>query len=341
MGKKLSPILPAYARGKAAAAVAAAATEDKADREEAWTAEEHERFLHALERYGGARCANVHIVWQAMATAVRTRSTIEVKLHAWRYFTFLQETNAEQNTAVDVNVNVSGAQRGGAVVEQRHQQPRKGTEEWTAQDDAHFDELLVLYRKANIDQCPWEAIAARLPGKTARQVRDRYSERQAQMRREEANRRAAVAEAQYAETARRTHTTAPTATTNYPTSSAVRVLLSDLEKDMLFGAMDVVHRSHKGSRDSLESVTAVVIALCRRDSGHSSPPLNTPTFTKADAVAALTRLIRERELNPRRIREYLYNQLRLRVLRSTTIDYQAQNDEQKQSSRLRPAAVLE
>lgn len=59
----------------AAAAVAAAAASENTGR---WTHEEHERFLQGLEMYGKK--------WTKVAEVVRTRTTVQVRSHAQKYF---------------------------------------------------------------------------------------------------------------------------------------------------------------------------------------------------------------------------------------------------------------
>ena len=53
-----------------------------------WSEAEHERFLNALEAHGGV--GDVEEAWAAISSAVSTRSTEEVKLHAHEYFFKLQ-----------------------------------------------------------------------------------------------------------------------------------------------------------------------------------------------------------------------------------------------------------
>lgn len=114
-----------------------------------WTSDEHARFVAALEQFGAARATSAHTAWHAIAAAVRSRSVAEVKAHATQYLALLQ-----------------GAQ------------PGRGDdrdEQWTASQDAAFEQLLAVYSNVATGY-PWTEMATQMPGKTPQELQQRYFE---------------------------------------------------------------------------------------------------------------------------------------------------------------------
>ena len=62
---------------------------------QAWTNDEHKRFLEALEQYGNGTTGSE---WQLMADYVGSRSYNEIKLHAHKYFLKLQSATANKTS---------------------------------------------------------------------------------------------------------------------------------------------------------------------------------------------------------------------------------------------------
>ncbi|KDO32728.1 hypothetical protein SPRG_02426 [Saprolegnia parasitica CBS 223.65] len=115
-----------------------------------WSADEHARFLEALEKVG--QCAPTPAVWGLIADHVGSRTDKDVQLHANRYFLQLQMLNTQKRKEMQAMQAVDA--------------------KWSREDDARFEELLAAHSSATCYN--WEAVAAQLPNKTPRTVRDRY-----------------------------------------------------------------------------------------------------------------------------------------------------------------------
>ncbi|OQR98992.1 hypothetical protein ACHHYP_07405 [Achlya hypogyna] len=115
-----------------------------------WSADEHARFLDALEKVGP--CAPSGAVWGLMADHIGTRTYKDVQLHANRYFLQLQMINTQKRKELQAMQSIDSL--------------------WTREEDALFEELLGAASSGTYYN--WTAIAARFQAKSAKAVRDRY-----------------------------------------------------------------------------------------------------------------------------------------------------------------------
>lgn len=76
-----------------------------------WTQEEHERFLQGLELFGKK--------WTKVAEVVRTRTTVQVRSHAQKYFQKMVKGKTEEDAAAGTGAGVrrAGLGRGGLDIE--------------------------------------------------------------------------------------------------------------------------------------------------------------------------------------------------------------------------------
>ena len=115
-----------------------------------WSHEEHCRFLEALEKFGYNSPS--HVVWTMIAEYVGSRNYKDVKLHANRYFLQLQMMNTQRRKEMQIMQAIDSR--------------------WTLGEDQLFEDLLAKYSECAF--YPWDLIATKFKGKTAKAVRDRY-----------------------------------------------------------------------------------------------------------------------------------------------------------------------
>ncbi|KAL4146067.1 hypothetical protein PRNP1_011940 [Phytophthora ramorum] len=118
-----------------------------------WAADEHQRFLLALEQFGGGQCLSVGDAWRSIATAVGTRDTAQVVHHARLYFAQIQQVNAHKR--------------------QERQFMQSVDQRWTSEEDAAFESMLAAFSTSSVCY-PWEVMASRLPGKSPVDLKERY-----------------------------------------------------------------------------------------------------------------------------------------------------------------------
>lgn len=179
----LSPLFSAPA-GSAAVAHA------MGGRPSPWRRDEHARFMQALEVFGAAGDA----AWPQIASFVGSRSPGEARLHAQQYLQQLMQQysargdcggspvldwfggdgdsqndpgNAPQSAASSLGVFMSAAT---AQLQQRRNGRRPKV--WTFQEDKAFETALASWGGGK--PYSWAKIAAALPGKSAKDVRNRY-----------------------------------------------------------------------------------------------------------------------------------------------------------------------
>ena len=155
-----------------------------------WSADEHARFVAALEKYGDGDGGTA---WQDVATDVGGRRTLnDVKLHAHKY---LQELVASSSAAA------SSSSAPGAAASLRSVVGALEDHTWTRDEDLRFEAALVAHHSneshsnaANVGAAGdrWEQVAARLPGRTASDVRTRYQKMLVDVARIDAGQPAAV-----------------------------------------------------------------------------------------------------------------------------------------------------
>lgn len=111
-------------------------------------ADEHDRFVAALEEYGHQSSGQE---WKMIAQAVR-RSELEVKLHAQTYLLNLQKEKCTENVCAD-NIDSTEVT-------------------WTFKEDVTFEDW--LFKTEEGDPARWDKIAGKIKTKTPEQVRRRY-----------------------------------------------------------------------------------------------------------------------------------------------------------------------
>ena len=126
--------------------------EKPAAEEEPWTAEEHQRFLVALEKYGSMATGKE---WQNIATYVGKRSTAECWRHAEKYLLRLQSKRVEGLHGVVLDDS-----------------PSFESGKWSWDENKLFENLLVKFPINRKDR--YEKIAAAIPGKSVDQIKNRY-----------------------------------------------------------------------------------------------------------------------------------------------------------------------
>ena len=117
---------------------------------QAWTTEEHDRFVTALEEYG---CSKDGRGWEFITADVGNGRTLaEVWRHAEKYLLKLQ---------VGAPGNVNSAQ------------PRLSSGKWTWEENSKFEDALAAVAEGP-DR--WKKIAKLLPGKSATMVHKHYQQ---------------------------------------------------------------------------------------------------------------------------------------------------------------------
>lgn len=122
---------------------------------DAWTAEEHERFLIGLERcrlYGKNQIMSQGM-WQIILEAVgATKSLHQVQEHAQNYFMQLQALGTKKNKDFLETASLETT--------------------WTMEEEKRFEEILSKWRSSD-DYC-WQEISNALPGRSLEEVKERY-----------------------------------------------------------------------------------------------------------------------------------------------------------------------
>jgi SHAQKYF class myb-like DNA-binding protein len=101
----------------------------------AWSSEEHDRFLEALEKYGNG---NTGDEWALMAKHVGTRAPNEIKLHAHKYFLRLQLAPGAASTG---DAGVSGS-RAVSCLDPAFDE---SDADWTQREDSRFEDALAQF----------------------------------------------------------------------------------------------------------------------------------------------------------------------------------------------------
>jgi len=84
-----------------------------------WTKEEHEAFLIALKMYGKE--------WKKVAAKVKTRTVVQTRTHAQKYFQKLAKANEGKDDVTHVDMGTaSDARRSGSALKKKQQQQRLG-----------------------------------------------------------------------------------------------------------------------------------------------------------------------------------------------------------------------
>lgn len=287
-------------------------------RPEPWTLDEHQRFLHALETYGvNAQRTSSDVIWHAITQAVHTRTLQDVKEHAHQYLVQLQYANVQKRNEQLLMQSIDAG--------------------WTLEEDALFEHLLAAYAANDATACyPWELIAAKLPGKSACAVQERYHKLCYDVARIETGHHVDICYG-----ARSAHSKALAAADNASAMSN-NVSLSEQaqgwdcvvtltleEQSILVAAFEQTRESLHASPDMLESVTSAVAALTT--ARNKIPPQRVSAlFTLEDARAMFQELLSgttsppshehsaQPAADPQSILELLVRRLRLQPQRTAS-----------------------
>uniref|UniRef100_K3X5K6 Myb-like domain-containing protein n=1 Tax=Globisporangium ultimum (strain ATCC 200006 / CBS 805.95 / DAOM BR144) TaxID=431595 RepID=K3X5K6_GLOUD len=262
-----------------------------------WTEDEHRRFLAGLETYGSGQTANPQAAWQSITAAVRTRPIHDVKAHARRYFLELQMANTRKRKE-DVAATQSQDSR------------------WTLEEDARFEELLAYHSSASVCY-PWDAIAAKLPGKTHRDARERYQKLCYDVARIEAGHHVSMSLSRSVSGNRgyddmsRSNQDAHCDDNDYTPTYECAVTLTSIEEKLLMRALGQVHVSSKTSPEVLTAIASTMAAFANSKDNKIPPQRTMPLFTLEDAQTALENVIQRQQTDVRVILETLIDSLKL------------------------------
>ncbi|KAG6599605.1 putative tripeptidyl-peptidase [Phytophthora cinnamomi] len=264
----------------------------------AWAADEHQRFLLALEQFGGGQCSSVTEAWQAIATAVGTRDMAQVVHHARLYFAQLQQLNVQRR--------------------QQRQFMQSVDQRWTPDEDAAFENMLAAFSSSSVCY-PWEAMASRLPGKSPVDLKERYQKLCYDVARIESGQHVTMHFGQFPH-----HSGLPLSTkaaaigesgrlASQMTSPRVLdsvVTLTPAEEQILVTAMAEVFVPPEAPADLLAGIASAVAAFTSSN-GRLPPQRTHPLFTKEQALEVLNGLLAAQQSDPQVVLETLAVQLRL------------------------------
>ncbi|OWZ24827.1 hypothetical protein PHMEG_0007 [Phytophthora megakarya] len=266
--------------------------------ESAWAADEHQRFLLALEQFGGGQCSSIGEAWRSITTAVGTRDIGQVVYHARLYFAQLQQWNMQKR--------------------QERQFMQSVDQRWTADEDAAFENMLAAYSSSSVCY-PWEIMASRLPGKSPVDLKERYQKLCYDVARIEAGQHITMHLGQFPR-----HPGLPLSTkaaaigesgrlASQMTSPRVLdsvITLTPAEEQILVSAMADVFVPPEAPADLLAGIASAVAAFT--SSNGKRPPQRThPLFTKDQALEVLNGLLAAQQTDPHVVLETLAIQLRL------------------------------
>ncbi|RLN98441.1 hypothetical protein BBJ28_00015494 [Nothophytophthora sp. Chile5] len=261
-----------------------------------WAADEHRRFLDALEQFGG-QAPGVNETWHAIATAVGSRDVAQVVQHARLYFAHLQLVNAQKR--------------------REHQLMASVDQRWTPEEDAAFEDLLAAYSASSVCY-PWDVMAAHLPGKAPMDLKERYQKLCYDVARIESGQHVTMHLGQFARhpsgfpssTKAGQGTGAFDASMTTPRVLDCVVTLTPAEEQILVSAMAEVFVPPEAPADLLADIASAVAAFTSSN-GRLPPQRVHPLFTKEQALEVLNGLLTARQTDPQTVLETLAERLRL------------------------------
>ncbi|KAE8879160.1 hypothetical protein PF005_g13191 [Phytophthora fragariae] len=288
MGKKRTP-------GSTPTSTVSATTNQD---ESPWAADEHQRFLLALEQFGGGQCSGVSNAWQCITTAVGTRDIAQVVYHARLYFAQLQQLNVQKR--------------------QERQFMQSVDQRWTPDEDAAFENMLAAFSSSSVCY-PWEVMASRLPGKSPVDLKERYQKLCYDVARIESGQHVTMHLGQFPH-----HSGLPLSTkaaaigesgrlASQMTSPRVLdsvVTLTPAEEQILVNAMAEVFVPPQAPADLLAGIASAVAAFTSSN-GRVPPQRTHPLFTKEQALEVLNGLLAAQQSDPQVVLETLAVRLRL------------------------------
>ncbi|KAG7377375.1 hypothetical protein PHYPSEUDO_011754 [Phytophthora pseudosyringae] len=266
--------------------------------ESPWAADEHQRFLLALEQFGGGQCPSIGAAWQSIATAVGTRDAAHVVYHARLYFAQLQHLNAQRR--------------------QERQFMQSVDQRWTPEEDVAFENMLAAFSCSSVCY-PWGVMASRLPGKSPVDLKERYQKLCYDVARIESGQHVTMHLGQFPR-----HPGLPFSTKAAAIGESGRVAsqlssprvldsvvtLTPAEEQILVDAMAEVFVPPEAPADLLAGIASAVAAFTSSN-GRQPPQRTHPLFSKEKALEVLNGLLAARQTDPHVVLETLAVQLRL------------------------------
>ncbi|KAG3107609.1 hypothetical protein PI124_g14955 [Phytophthora idaei] len=266
--------------------------------ESPWAADEHQRFLLALEQFGGGQCSSIGQAWQSITAAVGTRDTVQVVYHARLYFAQLQYLNLQKR--------------------QERQFMQSVDQRWTQEEDAAFENMLAAFSSSSVCY-PWEIMASRLPGKSPVDLKERFQKLCYDVARIENGQHVTMHLGQFPR-----HSGLPLSTKAAAIGeggrlasqmSSPRVLdsvitLTPAEEQILVDAMAEAFVPPEAPADLLAGIASAVAAFTSSN-GRVPPQRTHPLFTKEQALEVLNGLLAAQQTDPQIVLETLAARLRL------------------------------
>ncbi|EGZ07870.1 hypothetical protein PHYSODRAFT_385900, partial [Phytophthora sojae] len=260
--------------------------------ESPWAADEHQRFLQALEQFGGGQCVSLMQAWQSITTAVGTRDIAQVVFHARLYFAQLQQLNVQKR--------------------QERQFMQSVDQRWTPDEDAAFENMLAAFSTSSVCY-PWELMASRLPGKSPVDLKERYQKLCYDVARIESGQHVTMHFGQFPR-----HSGLPLSTkaaaigesgrlASQMTSPRVLdsvVTLTPAEEQILVNAMAEVFVPPEAPADLLAGIASAVAAFTSSN-GRLPPQRTQPLFAKEQALEVLNGLLAAQQSDPQVVLETL------------------------------------
>lgn len=258
----------------------------------AWTEDEHVRFLDGLEKYGSGQATSIQAAWQSITATVRTRPLHDVKAHANRYFLELQMVNTQKR--------------------KEHVAMQSMDARWTLEEDTRFEDLLAFHSSSCVCY-PWEVIAAKFPGKTQRDMQERYQKLCYDIARIEAGHHVTMSLGRFPRSkyiaAAQDRGNQDARDTTTPLCDCV-VTLTPAEEEILMDALEQVHVSPTTSPHVLEGIASSMAAFANAK-GKKPPQRESPLFTLEDARAAFEKVIADQQTDVRVVLETLVSHLKV------------------------------
>ncbi|GMF42503.1 unnamed protein product [Phytophthora fragariaefolia] len=265
--------------------------------ESPWTADEHQRFLLALEQFGGGQCASVPQAWQAIATAVGSRDMAQVVYHARLYFAQLQQLHMQKR--------------------QERQFMQSVDQRWTPDEDAAFENMLAAFSTSSVCY-PWEVMASRLPGKSPVDLKERYQKLCYDVARIESGQHVTMHFGQFPRPGPSVSTKAAAIGESGRLASQMTsprvldcvIMLTPAEEQILVNAMAEVFVPPEAPADLLAGIASAVAAFTSSN-GRLPPQRVQSLFSKEQALEVLNGLLAAQQSDPQVVLETLATQLRL------------------------------
>ncbi|ETI54417.1 hypothetical protein F441_02719 [Phytophthora nicotianae CJ01A1] len=259
-----------------------------------WAPDEHQRFLLALEQFGGGQCSSIGEAWQSITTAVGTRDMAQVIYHARLYFAQLQYLNIQKR--------------------QERQFMHSVDQRWTQEEDAAFENMLAAYSSSSVCY-PWEIMASRLPGKSPVDLKERFQKLCYDIARIENGQHVTMQLGQFPRHSGLPLSTKAAAIGESGRLASPRVLdsvitLTPAEEQILVDALAEVFVPPEAPADLLAGIASAVAAFTSSN-GRVPPQRTHPLFTKEQALEVLNGLLADQQTDPQIVLETLAARLRL------------------------------